>query len=136
MNDDGDFSKPGTGGNIPAGEVFISPLVGKCQGVIVYDGSMTFSDGDSILETPITCKVENGYVTEISGGEEAKRLLKTIHKPKEEGNNVVIIVIVAILVIIVVGLIIYNVTIHKKIQKIGKWKSKKNFYIKQLTEKY
>ncbi|MCI6365937.1 MAG: aminopeptidase [Spirochaetia bacterium] len=78
MNDDGDFSKPGTGGNIPAGEVFISPLVGKCQGVIVYDGSMTFSDGDSILETPITCKVENGYVTEISGGEEAKRLLKTI----------------------------------------------------------
>lgn len=78
MNDDGDFSKPGTGGNIPAGEVFISPLVGKCQGVIVYDGSMTFSDGDSILATPITCKVENGYVTEISGGEEAKRLLKTI----------------------------------------------------------
>ncbi len=78
MNDDGDFSKPGTGGNIPAGEVFISPLVGKCQGVIVYDGSMTFSDGDSILETPITCKVENGYVTEISGGEEAKRLFKTI----------------------------------------------------------
>lgn len=78
MNDDGNFSKPGTGGNIPAGEVFISPLVGKCQGVIVYDGSMTFSDGDSILETPITCKVENGYVTEISGGEEAKRLLKTI----------------------------------------------------------
>ena len=78
MNDDGDFSKPGTGGNIPAGEVFISPLVGKCQGVIVYDGSMTFSDGDSILETPITCKVENGYVTEISGGDEAKRLLKTI----------------------------------------------------------
>ena len=78
MNDDGDFSKPGTGGNIPAGEVFISPLVGKSQGVIVYDGSMTFSDGDSILETPITCKVENGYVTEISGGEEAKRLLKTI----------------------------------------------------------
>lgn len=78
MNDDGDFSKPGTGGNIPAGEVFISPLVGKCEGVIVYDGSMTFSDGDSILETPITCKVENGYVTDISGGEEAKRLLKTI----------------------------------------------------------
>ena len=93
--DDGDFSKPGSGGNIPAGEVFISPVVpdhqlkaedGKvleqqcegCQGVIVYDGSMTFSDGDSILETPITCKVENGYVTDISGGAESRRLLKTI----------------------------------------------------------
>ena len=87
--DNGDFSKPGSGGNIPSGEVFISPQVGKnplepdlesegCQGIIVYDGSMTFSDGDSILETPITCKVEKGYVTEISGGAESKRLLKTI----------------------------------------------------------
>ena len=95
MADDGDFSKPGTGGNIPAGEVFISPVVGGsqlkaadgsvleqqsdgCEGVIVYDGSMTFSDGDSILETPITCKVEKGFVTDISGGAEARRLLKTI----------------------------------------------------------
>lgn len=89
MFDDGDFSKPGSGGNIPAGEVFISPNVGTaemlpeqqiqgCEGVIVYDGSMTFSDGDSILETPITCKVEKGFVTDISGGSEAKRLLKTI----------------------------------------------------------
>ena len=49
-----------------------------CQGVIVYDGSMTFSDGDSILETPITCKVDGGYVGEITGGAEAQRLLKTI----------------------------------------------------------
>ena len=78
MFDDGDFSKPGTGGNIPAGEVFISPVVGKTEGTIVYDGSMTFSDGDSILETPITCKIENGYVTDIKGGTEARRLLKTI----------------------------------------------------------
>ena len=95
LSDDGDFSKPGSGGNIPAGEVFISPVVGGstlkaedgspleqqcdgCQGTIVYDGSMTFSDGDSILETPITCKVEKGYVTDITGGSEARRLLKTI----------------------------------------------------------
>lgn len=95
LSDDGDFSKPGTGGNIPAGEVFISPVVGGsqlksedgtvleqqsdgCEGTIVYDGSMTFSDGDSIIETPITCKVSAGYVTEITGGAEARRLLKTI----------------------------------------------------------
>jgi len=81
--DDGDFSVPGQGGNIPAGEVFISPVVGKgdgkgTQGVIVYDGSMTFSDGDSILESPIVCRVEDGFVAEISGGQEAKRLLRTI----------------------------------------------------------
>mgnify|MGYP003317294987 CR=1 FL=1 len=83
MFDDGDFTKPGTGGNIPAGEVFISPVVGDennngCEGVIVYDGSMTFSDGDSILETPIKCTLQNGFVSKIEGGKEAKRLLKTI----------------------------------------------------------
>ena len=100
MNDDGDFSKPGTGGNIPAGDVFISPVVGGselkdaedkvleqqsdgCEGIIVYDGSMTFSDGDSILETPITCKVEKGYVTDINGGAEARRLLKTITEAEQ-----------------------------------------------------
>lgn len=76
--DDGDFSKPGSGGNIPSGEVFISPVVGKTEGIIVYDGSMTFSDGDSILETPITCKLEEGFITDIKGGSEARRLLKTI----------------------------------------------------------
>lgn len=84
LNDDGDFSKPGTGGNIPAGEVFISPVVGPqadgtvVSGKIVYDGSMTFSDGDSILETPITCTVVDGLVTDIEGKKEAKRLLSTI----------------------------------------------------------
>ncbi len=78
MVDDGDFSTPGSGGNIPAGEAFISPVVGTSEGKIVYDGSMTFSDGDSILDTPITCMVKNGYVTDITGGNEAKRLLKDI----------------------------------------------------------
>lgn len=76
--DNGDFSKPGTGGNIPAGEVFISPVVGTTEGRIVYDGSMTFSDGDGLLEEPIDCLVEKGFVTQISGGASAKRLLKTI----------------------------------------------------------
>lgn len=82
--DDGDFSAKGSGGNIPAGEVFISPLIydknneKNTNGKIVFDGSMTFSDGDSILETPITCIVKDGFVSEITGGTEACRLLKTI----------------------------------------------------------
>ena len=84
LKDDGNFSMPGTGGNIPAGEVFISPnrgvlKDGSCtHGKIVFDGSMTFSDGDSILNTPIECTVVDGFVKEISGKEEAERLLKTI----------------------------------------------------------
>lgn len=85
FDDNGDFSKPGTGGNIPAGEVFISPVVGDpkvsgsgCNGKIVFDGSMTFGDGDAILETPIECTVVNGFVSKIEGKEEAKRLLKVV----------------------------------------------------------
>ncbi len=82
--DNGDFSLPGSGGNIPAGEVFISPVVGSCCGKIVFDGSMTFSDGDSILETPIEVTVEEGFVKDIKGGEEAKRLLKDISAAEKE----------------------------------------------------
>ncbi|MCR4626968.1 MAG: peptidase M17 [Treponema sp.] len=86
FSDDGDFSKPGNGGNIPAGEVFISPLTGNgdaanpsvVQGTIVFDGSMSFSDGDSIIETPIKIDINAGFITEITGGEEAKRLLKSV----------------------------------------------------------
>lgn len=84
MVDDGDFSKPGSGGNIPAGETFISPVVGTCEGTIVFDGSMTFSDGDSILKTPICVKVEKGFVSEVTGEEEAKRLLKDIQQAEKD----------------------------------------------------
>ena len=85
--DNGNFSKAGSGGNIPAGEVFLSPVVGNpkvensgCNGKIIFDGSMTFGDGDSIIDTPIDVTVKNGFVTTIKGGEEAKRLLKTIQE--------------------------------------------------------
>src|SRR5574344_2805249 len=84
LSDSGDFSTSGSGGNITAGEVFISPVVGGTSGTIVFDGSMTFSDGDSILKTPITVKVVEGFVTDITGGEEAKRLLKDIVAAEKE----------------------------------------------------
>jgi leucyl aminopeptidase (aminopeptidase T) len=63
--DDGDFSKPGAGGNIPAGEVYISPVVGGSEGIIVYDGSMSVKSGDIVIKDPIICKVEKGFVTDI-----------------------------------------------------------------------
>lgn len=89
--DNGDFSKAGSGGNIPAGEVFISPVVGNpeqdgsgCNGTIVYDGSMTFGDGDSIISAPITVSVKNGFVTSVKGEQEAKRLLNTIQEAESK----------------------------------------------------
>ncbi|MDD5503657.1 MAG: aminopeptidase [Candidatus Thermoplasmatota archaeon] len=76
--DDGDFSEAGKGGNLPAGEVFMGPVVGASNGVIVYDGSISAAKGEIIIKTPIKCTVKDGFVSEITGGRESKKLLKTI----------------------------------------------------------
>jgi leucyl aminopeptidase (aminopeptidase T) len=78
LTDNGDFSAPGSGGNIPAGEVFISPVVGTMQGTIVYDGSMTFNGGDELIKSPITVHITDGFVDAVAGGEQANHLLKDI----------------------------------------------------------
>ena len=76
MIDDGDFSCPGSGGNLPAGETFISPALGTASGVIVFDGSISTHKEDMILDEPAVVKVEAGYATEITGGSGAG-LLRT-----------------------------------------------------------
>jgi leucyl aminopeptidase (aminopeptidase T) len=82
--DDGDFSSPGRGGNLPAGESFISPENGVSHGTIAFDGSMSLYKGDIIINQAIVCKVQDGYVTEISGGEEAAALLDTITRAEQD----------------------------------------------------
>jgi leucyl aminopeptidase (aminopeptidase T) len=77
-SDDGDFSRPGSGGNLPAGETFISPENGTARGRISFDGSISLSEGDIVIREPIDCTVEKGFVTGIRGGEEAAALLRTI----------------------------------------------------------
>jgi len=76
--DDGDFSAPGRGGNLPAGESFISPENGTAEGIIVFDGSISLHKGDILINEPIRCRVKGGFVTDITGGAEAESLLKTI----------------------------------------------------------
>jgi leucyl aminopeptidase (aminopeptidase T) len=82
--DDGDFAAPGKGGNLPAGEVFVSPVVGDSDGIIVFDGSISVNEGDIVIRTPIRATVKNGFVTDISGGEEAARLLRTVEGAERE----------------------------------------------------
>jgi len=77
-SDDGDFSRPGTGGNLPAGETFISPENGTAQGIIAFDGSISLHDRDILIHEPIRCTLEGGYITTIEGGVEARELLQTI----------------------------------------------------------
>lgn len=78
MVDDGDFSRPGTGGNLPAGEAFISPQNGTAEGVIVYDGSMTTHEGTILIRQPLTVRFEKGFITAMEGEHEAEALSRTI----------------------------------------------------------
>ena len=78
MTDDGDFSKPGEGGNLPAGETFISPELDTAEGVIFFSGSIAACKGDIIIKTPIKAEVKKGFVTKISGKKEAEKLKESI----------------------------------------------------------
>ncbi|MEE9150819.1 MAG: aminopeptidase [Thermoplasmata archaeon] len=81
--DDGNFREKGKGGNLPCGEVFVSPELGASHGTIAFDGSITVEDGEVVIETPIIAKVQNGFVTEINGKDEAEELKKTIEKAEK-----------------------------------------------------
>ena len=76
--DDGDFSIGGRGGNLPAGETFISPENGTARGTIAFDGSISLHDGDIVIRRPIVCRVEDGFIVDIGGGEEAEALKATV----------------------------------------------------------
>jgi leucyl aminopeptidase (aminopeptidase T) len=76
--DDGNFSLPGRGGNLPAGESFISPENNTAAGTIVFDGSISLHDRDIIIREPIRCTVRGGFVTELGGGADGEALLETI----------------------------------------------------------
>jgi aminopeptidase len=76
--DDGDYSEPGSGGNLPAGEVFFSPELGSSEGRIVFDGSLATHDGVLVPRRPVTAEVRGGFVTEIRGGPEADALRRSL----------------------------------------------------------
>ncbi len=78
MLDNGDYRKGGEGGNLPAGETFISPEIGRTEGVIVFDGSISLSEGEVIIREPIRVEVENGFVRTVDGGDEAGKLTETL----------------------------------------------------------
>jgi len=70
--DSGICNRPGMVTNLPAGKIFIMPKESTMNGTIVVDGSF-----DSILLTePLVMKVENGFVVEMTGGEEADKIRK------------------------------------------------------------
>jgi len=78
--DDGDFRSPGKGGNLPCGEAFVSPKNESAEGVIVFDGTVDLIPRAVIPKTPVCVSYAKGFVSEVSGGQEATELLKVIEK--------------------------------------------------------
>jgi leucyl aminopeptidase (aminopeptidase T) len=56
-------------------EANVGPIEGSSEGIIVADASVPYL-GIGVLEEPIKCKVESGYITNIQGGKEAQILKK------------------------------------------------------------
>ncbi len=83
FTDDGDFSNPGAGGNLPAGEMFISPELKSSYGTLIFDGSIASDKGIILIKKPINCIVKNNLVTKITGGKEAKELNETLDRAKK-----------------------------------------------------
>jgi leucyl aminopeptidase (aminopeptidase T) len=76
--EEGDFSRPGAGGNLPSGEAYISPAIASARGTIVFDGTVSLEEGDLVPARPVRVKLEDGYVSTITGGPEAAGLYRAI----------------------------------------------------------
>ena len=76
IGDDGIYTKKGSFGNLPAGEVFIAPLENKTNGTIIVDASV---GGIGKVDKNIRIDIKDGFIDNIAGGKIAKsfkRLLK------------------------------------------------------------
>ena len=83
--DTGLIFNPGNFSNLPAGESYLAPLEETAQGTIVVDGSMA---GIGKLKKPIRMTVKAGFVTELSGGPDAKKLRQILDSAGPLAYNV------------------------------------------------
>ncbi len=84
---DGNYTLPGTGGNLPAGEVYAPPNGNKIEGKVVIDGSLRTHLHTMLPRHPVTLKIEKGNIVEISGGKEAKALGETLDWASTQAKN-------------------------------------------------
>ena len=75
---------PGWFSTVPTIEANTSIIEGSANGVIVVDASVPYL-GIGILSEPMRIKVENGFITEIKGGHQA-RILEEDLKSKKDPN--------------------------------------------------
>ncbi|MBD3285782.1 aminopeptidase [candidate division WOR-3 bacterium] len=80
--DTGVLTKPGAFSNLPAGEIYIAPLEGKSNGIVVFDASFS---GIGMLSQPITIEIENGRAARIKG--DRGKLARMLDAPGKKGRN-------------------------------------------------
>lgn len=83
--DSGMLQESGVWSNLPAGEGYIAPLEGKTNGTLVIDGMMA---GIGLLKDPIIATVQNGKITNLSGGAEALMLEKILSESDVNANSI------------------------------------------------
>jgi aminopeptidase len=79
------FRARGQWGNLPTGEAYLAPLEGQSNGIVVVDGSMA---GVGVVMEPIRIVVKDGLASEISGGQEAAKLMELLAPHGKDGRNV------------------------------------------------
>ncbi len=86
-SDDGDFRAPGTGGNVPCGEVYISPVVGSTKGTIVYDGTLDLIPHCIQPREPVHVVFKDGFISEVTGSPDADALLNVIKSGEKRARD-------------------------------------------------
>ncbi|MBI0584083.1 MAG: aminopeptidase [Methanomassiliicoccus sp.] len=85
--DDGDFRHPGSGGNVPCGEVYVSPVVASTRGTIVYDGTLDLIPHCVQPRHPVRVDFKDGYISDVTGGPDAEALLDVIRSGEKRARD-------------------------------------------------
>jgi leucyl aminopeptidase (aminopeptidase T) len=71
--------EPGELAPVPDIEVNVVPLEGSANGTLIADASVPYL-GIGVLDEPIICNVENGFITKMEGGQQASVLRNALEK--------------------------------------------------------
>ena len=82
--DSGLFTKKGSFGNLPTGEIFVAPVERTANGIYVVDASFA---GIGKLKSPIKIYVKNGHAVKIEG-KKADALTKLLDSSGKEARNI------------------------------------------------
>ena len=83
LPDTGILTRPGSFGNLPAGEVFFAPLEGTVHGRLVLQWASTRE-----LDSPVTLTVQDGFVVKIEGREPYAEVLRVKLSERKENANI------------------------------------------------